>query len=1149
MEDKIQNKNRIPGGCDKLTQPYEIKALSKYLKSIKKAQEDSIELEKNNLEMSPTGPIQIDELPDGSLGLENYLDNIDSLPEDSLKLEDINEIDSLSTDSLKIEDLRNLESLPDSRLGLEDANQEYTELPQDKTLLEKEEDTLELENTRLDLGIESETTLEDAQLDIPGEINDPELSQSLQRMVGDILEKTALESKVEKVPDQIGDVDLEKDLIRLEGTEKELSLKSTLQKLEGTEIDIELGGNKIEKLDSGDEIIELENSIDTLSDIKEITSLSDEIKKIEAEDVDKLENSKSKIPGKIEEQELSKKKEKLSDNRKPVLDKSKEKIIGKVKEVSKLEKNKSKLSDKRVPKLEKGKPVKLDDTKKDLRLEKTRQEIPDKNEDISELEDTLLKVTEEFLEEPELEDKIYTLDDVLFESELPSESISLYDLEGVIPDQNELPSSKVGIIGTVEEPKLDDSKDKLETDIKYINEDEYGEEIKNIPNRTEKFGDRPSYSKFLSDPSKFVVRRPIGESNKLQDNPEDQDEVYNSNKDFKSTRTKEGIQDIRDIPNNFSERLQYTIDELKKEGEWGKRIAAYLSVILNRSSDFTDDIPQADVNKFEALLTKTISANSKLSSKVKQYMPAYSLPHFSMETLNPSAWLRSVAELTVGLAKNIHGKSKALLIDEALGLLILGREKLEEITEASKHRLPGDASPFSAVLSGGSLTGAVANTVGAMAGTPLEYPVNRPMKDGRNPVNKNDIIEKTVEPSQTIMLGGGIEENRDLDVPGKTVTKKTEEEETSWQDILGRTEKSKIVEGDDKKTRKAADSKERNTKLGKALQKVGNAIGGKKKRGDYSFSNYYIQNSKGVQQTIEELVGSDVNVKSVETFFHDLETSPYMTTQSKITGTSNQYKVSTLDSNSYWEIKLYPYFGADNGNTTFLPDFGEINENNKRLFGIDTAYSQWIPITSFELQKKKLTQKTLGLYDGEISYPVSMEFLNEFRITIMDDAYKSWKTYFQKCAEVAIFYSQARTLGEKDSNTRTRKMTYEDGVNTFEENQEVYSTILQDQYLVAMYKNITFRCELYVMTPQLATVIKYDLLLVMKDFQEEYSGDAADSPAADLTISFSIVGENPEEDPIKPVPVALEPQVSSKKGADYATIANQALNKGMGLLK
>lgn len=1083
MEDKIQNKNRIPG-CDRLTQPYEIKALSKYLKSIKKVQEDNLVLGKDNLEMSPTGPIQIEELPGESIGLENYLDNIESLPDASLK----------------IEDTRNLESLPSESLGLGDVPPEYTELPQEKLSLELEETELELDNTRLDLENEEELVLQEGSLQRPGEDLDVELSDNLQRMVGNILEKTTLETNVERIQDRKPDPDLTDDIIRLSGTDRDIIPQSPIEKLDDTERDIELSSN-IEKLSTVEKITGLENSIATLSDIKEVTSLEDEVKEIDVPEVIGLKNTKEKVPGKIDDPKLKESKEKISDNRKPELENTKEKISGKVKEVSKLEKSKEKISDNRKPALEKEKALKLSGDRKDLKLEKTQETIPEPKEEVSKLEETLLKVTDEYLRDPVLEDKLYTLDDddVLFDPELPTESINLYELEGVIPDQNSLPDSKIAIEGTIEEPKLSDYKEKIE--VKEENRLENYED--NIPNVTEGFGNRPVYSKFLDDPKEFVIKRPFRDISKLQDNPEDQDEVYNSNKDFKSLRAEEGIQDIRDVPDDFKERLSYTIEQLKKEGDWGKRILAYLNVIANRSDKFTEDISQADLERFESLVAKTVSSNSKLSSKVKQYMPAYALPHFSLETLNPSAWLRALAEGLVGLAKNIHGKAKALLVDEALGLLILGREELEELTEASKFRLPGDASPFSAVVSGGSITSAVGNTVGALAGTPLQTPSNRPMKDGRNPYPKPDKdLRKALK-----------------ETPGDF------DQETKWEDVLGRTGKAdKIV------AKKAAQEAEGNKKtaLGKTLQKVGNAIGGKKKEGDYSFNEYYIQNSKGLTKTIEELVGGKVEVKSVENFFHNLETSPYLTTQSKVTGTTNQYKVSTLDSNSYWEVKLYPFLGEENGYATFLPDYAEINENNKKLFGIDTEYSQWIPITSFELQKKKLTQKTLGLYDGEISYPVSMEFLNEFRITIIDDAYKSWKTYFQKCAEVSVFCSKAR-VGE--------------------EVELIYPTILQDEYLVAMYKNITFRCELYVMTPQLATVIKYDLLLVMKDFMEEYYGEGADSAAIDLTISFSIVGENPIGDTSKPEPVELTPQVTSKRGTDYATITTQALNKGLGLLK
>jgi hypothetical protein len=61
---------------------------------------------------------------------------------------------------------------------------------------------------------------------------------------------------------------------------------------------------------------------------------------------------------------------------------------------------------------------------------------------------------------------------------------------------------------------------------------------------------------------------------------------------------------------------------------------------------------------------------------------------------------------------------------------------------------------------------------------------------------------------------------------------------------------------------------------------------------------------------------------------------------------------------------------------------------------------------------------------------------------------------------------------------------------------------------VAFYKNITFRIRIYIMTPQYSTIRRFDLLCVLKDFAEEYSGDV-DGGGVDLNVTFSIVGENP----------------------------------------
>ena len=49
-DDKILRQNKIPG-CDELTRPEEIKALSKFLRHIKDVQSEHTKLQKDNLEI------------------------------------------------------------------------------------------------------------------------------------------------------------------------------------------------------------------------------------------------------------------------------------------------------------------------------------------------------------------------------------------------------------------------------------------------------------------------------------------------------------------------------------------------------------------------------------------------------------------------------------------------------------------------------------------------------------------------------------------------------------------------------------------------------------------------------------------------------------------------------------------------------------------------------------------------------------------------------------------------------------------------------------------------------------------------------------------------------------------------------------------
>lgn len=322
-------------------------------------------------------------------------------------------------------------------------------------------------------------------------------------------------------------------------------------------------------------------------------------------------------------------------------------------------------------------------------------------------------------------------------------------------------------------------------------------------------------------------------------------------------------------------------------------------------------------------------------------------------------------------------------------------------------------------------------------------------------------------------------------------------------------------------------------KAGSALKDM--ALGSSGGERTYSFKNNYIS-GKGILITLEELCGisSDTDdTNTVEGLYNVLKSSPFITTPDKFTSTGySNYNIQTLDTNAFWEIALEPYAGPENGDLNYLPGIHEINIRNIVMHGVNTAYNKWIPFTSFDLQKSKMTSKTLSLYDGEISYPVSMEFTNELRITIADDQYKSWRRYFEECAKAAIYNSEGHTSDYYILPPDEYSLTAIDTNNV----------------CIAMYKNICFRCRIYVMTPQYSTIQKFDLLLVMKDFSEEYTGDIGDG-AGDLTVSFSIVGENPNEGKIPEVKVIQHKAPDNSSKTDYGSIVESGVNSVMKLIK
>jgi hypothetical protein len=252
----------------------------------------------------------------------------------------------------------------------------------------------------------------------------------------------------------------------------------------------------------------------------------------------------------------------------------------------------------------------------------------------------------------------------------------------------------------------------------------------------------------------------------------------------------------------------------------------------------------------------------------------------------------------------------------------------------------------------------------------------------------------------------------------------------------------------------------------------------------------------GIQTTLRELTGYDASypVSSLEDFKKLLIESPYITTPGKFGSDKFGYKTQTLSSNSFWEIKLEPFVHKNmNGGFSYLPSIREINVKNLHDHGIYTGYNEWLPITNFELERAKLATKSLGIYEGEIVYPTGCEFLNELSITMINDSLKSWSGYWRTVMEVSTYNSEPHTA------------------DFYKDPYPLPTAIDHTAPLVALYKNITWRCQIYILSPQYSTLKKFDLLVVLKDYTESYVGEI-DSPGGDVQLRFSIVGENPPEE-------------------------------------
>ena len=1025
----------------------------------------------------------------------------------------------------------------------------------------EELDKLEDHREKLNSGKDNLKELEDTKVKLRNPVDDAELSKtkvSLERTVEDKELETYREN-LRKTPEELDELENHKESLRsgeeLKSLpEDKITLGGTVKVLE------ELGNTKIDL--EGTE----ESEISTLEDYRENLSV---------EDNNSLEDTRIDLTG-TKEAEMSELEDYLDDLENTKDYEASELEDARINLTGTEESEPKSLEDKRIdledtkesePKALENERIDLENTEEseistleDYRenlsvednnsLEDTRIDLTGTKEaEMSELEDYLddLENTKDY-EASELED---TRIDLTGTKEFEPKSLEdeRINLEGTKEyESSSLEDERIDLKGTEEaEPEsLEDFIDKLEDTRDFELEDEKlelpetsgdgyegytplgPEELDSLGGNINNF-----YDSLLEVPEIADAPRQSGDYTPL--GPEELDSLggdlgnfYDSilevpetdNENYLSPEEVEKIIENPEQQYNYKDKLPEvakgnSAPRVETEGSYNYLSPEEVEKIIENPTYFYNqqkEIPDAQAPDGQEIYK--YSENPELSSEQVEG-PPMKLPKFGLESLNLSNYLRWTAEKAVGWT-GVHGEARQLLVNETLAGLVVARDELEKVTKSNRYRLPGNDGGLLGDLVSGGVSGALDN-LGDKLGDAVNSIVGSKSVDISNPLNR---------PDENKFKYNGFEEANTRSTSSNASNPIKSQSVFSYDEIELL---SKITNEGAKKNSSSSFWK----KAGSALKDM--ALGSSGGERTYSFKNNYIS-GKGILITLEELCGisSDTDdTNTVEGLYNVLKSSPFITTPDKFTSTGySNYNIQTLDTNAFWEIALEPYAGPENGDLNYLPGIHEINIRNIVMHGVNTAYNKWIPFTSFDLQKSKMTSKTLSLYDGEISYPVSMEFTNELRITIADDQYKSWRRYFEECAKAAIYNSEGHTSDYYILPPDEYSLTAIDTNNV----------------CIAMYKNICFRCRIYVMTPQYSTIQKFDLLLVMKDFSEEYTGDIGDG-AGDLTVSFSIVGENPNEGKIPEVKVIQHKAPDNSSKTDYGSIVESGVNSVMKLIK
>jgi hypothetical protein len=928
MDIDIRKSNKIPG-CEQLTRPEEIAALSKYLGEIKKVQEEHTKLEKDSLGV-----------PGMSFGREN--------PNDQIQLEDrkIN-IDGVSQ-SVELENTTN--KLNDDR---------DLELSERKEIL----------NTEIDNSLENHTE------SLSGRQDDIKLEEKTEH-IQDTRENT-LSTTVENL-----------------NSPEEINLETNIEGLNKNDIDVSLGNHK-ETLNA-----DLDNTLGTKKEQLNVTKDSSLNNYVE-----QLENSKeNNLSSFIDELGTEKDQPNLGDF-----------IISLNNETSVEELVDSVISPNQTP-------------EENIELENHKEEIEPEDE-INNLETHKENITSS---------EVDSLSDISYSDYLRSiiqEANSKRDEEGL-----------------------------YRTAIKLFSQDnsEWAQRISSLmsaylssskisPERAEEFENILAQS-FIY-PNSQIPTQGLRPENLNEDKIEEESDFQRSKK-----RVERGGDDIdteletttKQRPENIESR---GTDDSYLDPDLARENAYIIKPSLYRLEDNNDgEGPGEKLGKNNSP-SYGLSEPGEIKQGKFQYndglvrVPTYdqninNFVDLGLAALNKggvSNYLRKTAEEAVGSGDWTRGSLRTQLINEALALLVLGRDKLERLTKINRDRLPGDeGNEIYKTLSEG-----VGNSFGRLGYT------------GYDPKSGIQGIIRT-----GITIGEGmLQKGLGIGIPNEPFNRPEKDE-----------------------------------KYGKVSVKFDTKYGSSYTSEPNMFK---VPIGTGMGTTLSDLCGLDFNqtsqIGSIEELNDILSKSSLITTSNKI----NKGITRTLDSNMYWEVIMTPWVHNrdkySNGGYSYLPSIREINTINLVENCVGTSYNKWIPISNFELQKSKLTTKSLGLFDGEINYPVTSEYTNELRLSIVDDQWKSWKHYFQKCSDVSVYNSEPHTI------------------DFYEEQNPIPTAVDKTTVCTAFYKNIAFSIKIYIMTPQLSTIRKFHILAVLKDFSEDYAGET-ESGGSDLNVSFSIVGEVDDND-------------------------------------